>query len=99
MGSVGVVVDAPVLDEHLSLGERLEELPREQLVADPRAEGLDVGVLPRRSWLDVARSGAREATPVAQGVGRQLGAVVAADVLGGRAAGRDQPVEDGDRRV
>jgi hypothetical protein len=31
----GVVVGAPVLDEDLRLGERLEELLGEQLLADP----------------------------------------------------------------
>ena len=56
-------------------------------------------VLPGRAGLDVARGGLREATPVAQGVGGQLGAVVAANVLGRRTPGGDEPVEDGDRLI
>ena len=55
--------------------------------------------LPGRSRLDVGGVGPREATPVAQGVGGQLGAVVAADVLGGPAPGAHEPVEDRDGRV
>jgi hypothetical protein len=59
-----VVVLPPVLDEHLGLGEAGELLDGEQLVTNPGAEGLDVGVLPRAARVDVAAAGAGEAAPV-----------------------------------
>ena len=74
-----VVVLAPVFDQDPCFGEAGEQFDREQLVAHPGAEALDVGVLPRRAGLDVRAARAREATPVAQRVGGQLGAVVAAN--------------------
>ena len=96
MRPVLVVVLAPVLDEHLGLGEAGEQLDGEQLVPDSGAEALDVGVLPRRARLDVRAPGPREAAPVAQGVGGQLGTVVAADERRRRATLADEPVEHGD---
>ena len=87
------VVGPPVLEQ------RLDELAGEQLVPDPRAEGLDVGVLPGRAELDVARSGTREAAPVAQRVRGQLRAVVRADVLGGAATKGRQTIKHRHRGV
>jgi len=47
VGSVVVVVDAPVLDEDLGF-EQVVELPAvEELLAEPAVERLDPGVLPR----------------------------------------------------
>ena len=59
-----VVVLAPVLDRDLCLGEAREQLGAEQLVGYPRAEGLDVGVLPGCVRLDVGAAGVLEAAPV-----------------------------------
>jgi hypothetical protein len=59
----------------LGLEQAAERLDGEQLVAQPAAEALDVGVLPWRAGLDVAGPGLVEAAPVAQGVGGQLRAV------------------------
>jgi hypothetical protein len=42
-----VIVQSPVLDHDLCLGETGEQLDAKQLVADTGAEGLDVGILPR----------------------------------------------------
>lgn len=52
MSSVEVVVDAPVLEEHLSLEQAVEELTVQELVAQPSVERLDPGVLQWRSWVD-----------------------------------------------
>jgi hypothetical protein len=82
----GVVLDPPVGHEDLRLQERVELFDGEQFVADAAAVGLDPGVLPGRARLDVAGARAGEAAPVAQGVGCELGPVVAADVLGVRTA-------------
>jgi hypothetical protein len=46
VGSVLVVVDAPVLDEDLGFGQVVELPAVEQLVAEPAVEGLHPGVLP-----------------------------------------------------
>ena len=46
VGSVLVVVDAPVVDEHLGFEEGVELAAVEELVAQPAVEGLDPGVLP-----------------------------------------------------
>ena len=49
MWPVVVVVNSPVFDQHLGLGEAGEQLDGPELVADAAAEALDVWVLPRRS--------------------------------------------------
>jgi hypothetical protein len=47
VGSVLVVVDPPVFDEHLGLEEAVELPAVEELVAEPAVERLDPVVLPR----------------------------------------------------
>jgi hypothetical protein len=47
VGTVDVVVEAPVLDDHSGFEERVELPAVEQLVASAAVEGLDPGVLPR----------------------------------------------------
>lgn len=49
LGSVGVVVEAPVLDDHAGFEKRVESPRVDQLVTQPAAERLDPGVLPRRA--------------------------------------------------
>ena len=46
VGSEGVVLDPPVLDQHLGLEEGGERLDGEQFVAESAAEALHIGVLP-----------------------------------------------------
>jgi hypothetical protein len=46
VGSVLVVVDAPVLDEYLGFAEAVEGPAVEELVAEPAVERFDPGVLP-----------------------------------------------------
>jgi hypothetical protein len=43
VGAVGVVLGAPVGDEHLGFEERVELFDAQQLVAYPAAVGLDPG--------------------------------------------------------
>src|SRR4051794_11650036 len=50
MGSDGVVLDAPVLDQHARFEQGAEGLHGEQLVAEPPAEALHIRVLPGRAW-------------------------------------------------
>ena len=47
MRSSGVVVDAPVLDDHLSFPGVVEDLAIEQFVSELAIEGLALAVLPR----------------------------------------------------
>jgi hypothetical protein len=83
---------APVLGEDLRLGEAGELLEIEQLVADAGVEGLSERVLPRRSGLDVPRRDVGAGTPAPEGVGGELGPVVAAQVLRGATLG-DEAIE------
>ena len=80
---------------HLRLEQAVELLDGQKLVAQPAVERLHVRVLPWRTGLDVAAGGAREPAPVAQGVGRELGPVVTADVAGRCPPPGDDPVERG----
>ncbi len=80
VGSVGVVVEPPVLDDHAGFEEAVEAPRVEQLVAESSVEGLDPGVLPWRAGVDEHRPGAVEAAPVVDGVRDELGTIVEAHV-------------------
>jgi len=77
----------------LGLEEAVEVLEGQQLVAHAGAVGLDPGVLPGRSGVDVFGLGAGESAPVAQRVGGELWSVAAPDVLGAPAPGRGDLVQ------
>ena len=49
-----VVLDPPVLEQHLRLEQAVELLDGQELVAQPAVKRLDVWVLPRRAGLDIA---------------------------------------------
>ena len=51
----GVAVPSPLLDEHLRLFERVEDLSVQELVPELAVEALVVAVLPRTARLDVER--------------------------------------------
>jgi hypothetical protein len=94
MNTTCVVPDmrGTVESQHPSLQQPAGGLDGE-LVAEPAAEALHVGVLPGRARLDVAAPGLVEPALVAQGVGGQLLAVVTADEPGCCAALGDQAVQ------
>lgn len=52
VGSVGVVVAAPVFDDHAGFAQRVEEPRVEQFVTESAVERLDPGVLPWRAGID-----------------------------------------------
>ena len=52
VGSVDVVVDPPVLDDHSGLEQAVPLAAVEQLVAEAAVEALDPSVLPRRARVD-----------------------------------------------
>jgi hypothetical protein len=92
----GVVLDPPVLVQHLSLEQGIERLDAEQFVAQPAAEALHIRVLPGCAGLDVAGPRAGEPAPVPQGVGGQLGPAIAADAPRWPPALDDQAVQGRD---
>jgi len=53
VGSLGVVVVSPPVDQYLGFTKGVEDFRVEQLVAKLAVKALVVSVLPRRSWLDV----------------------------------------------
>jgi hypothetical protein len=52
----GVVVLAPLFDQHLGFLERVEHLAVQQLVAELAVEGFDVAVLPRAEVVPIGRT-------------------------------------------
>ena len=52
VGSDGIVLAPPVLDQHGRLRQRVEDLPVQQLVPELAVEALVVAVLPRAARLD-----------------------------------------------
>ena len=96
VGTVLVVVDAPVADEDVSFEEAVE-LPRvEQLVAEPAVERLDPGVLPRRSRVDGHARGAVAPAPLGEDDRDEVGAVVEAHERRGSAPLDREAIQDGD---
>ena len=64
VGTVLVVVDAPVSDEDLGFEEAVELPEVEQLVAEPAVERLDPGVLPPGARVDEHARGAFGCAPL-----------------------------------
>lgn len=83
MWPVGVVLDAPVFDDDLRLGEAGELLDVQQLVAEAAVEGLHERVLPRAAGLDVRGGGAGEAAVVLQRPRDHLRAIISPEILWG----------------
>ena len=90
VGSVFVVVDAPVLDQDLGF-EQVVELPAvQEFVAEPAVEAFDPRVLPRRTGIDEHRTDVVEAAPVRDASGDELRAVVEPHERGRTAGHRDR---------
>jgi hypothetical protein len=81
VGSVGVVLDAPVLGQDLHLQQGVELFADQERIAEAAVERLADSVLPRRCRVDVGRVDAAVSAAVDQRVRGQFGAVVHADVL------------------
>src|ERR1700735_3900708 len=92
--SVHVVVDPPVLDEHLRLEQAVEAPAVEEFVTQSPVERLDPGVLPGRARVDEDRADAVEPTPVSHRVSDELGAIVEPNEGGGTPFD-DQAVQGG----
>ena len=75
-----IVVTAPALNHDLSLLQRVEDLPIQELVAQASVEAFDITVLPWTARGDVGRLGANGVNPLPYGLGDELGTVVRPDV-------------------
>ena len=87
---MGVVVAPPGFEENLGFLEGVEDLPVQELVAQPRVEALDVAILPRRARLDEGGPGPDRGDPSPDRFGDELRAVVGPNV--GRDAAQDEEV-------
>ena len=70
-----IVVLAPALDDDPRLGEAVEHLPVQQLVAELGVEALAVAVLPGAAGLDERGPGSHRGDPLSHGLGDELGTV------------------------
>ena len=73
VGSNGVVVDAPRLDDPPDLGDRGEDVLVEALVTEPAVEAFDEGILHRLARGDVVPLDAPLGRPAQHGIAGQLG--------------------------
>jgi hypothetical protein len=75
----GVVIPAPAIGQALGLSHRGEQLGVEEFIPEPAVERLGIAVLPWGAWLDVRGGRTAALAPAPQGMGNELGAVIAAD--------------------
>ena len=80
VGSVVVVFEPPVLEEHFGFVEGVERFEVEELAAEMPVERLDVGILPGCAGFDVGGVDAGEPAPVFESFGDEFRAVVAAEI-------------------
>ncbi len=90
MWAYGVVMAPPGFDENLGFLEGIEDLPVQELVAQPRVEALDTAVLPGRTRLDEGGPGPDRGNPSPDGLSDKLRAVIGADP--GRNTAQDEQV-------
>lgn len=88
-----VVMLSSAFDEDGCLPKGVEDFLVEQLVPELVVEAFVVAILPWRSGLDLERLHADPAQPVTDGMGGELGTIVATDVIG-RAVPLEQLGED-----
>lgn len=81
MGPDKLVVTLSTFDEELGFFQRVEDLPIEELVAQPRMEALDVAVFPGRARRDESRAGPDRGNPLPDGLGNELGVDVGSDLV------------------
>src|SRR5580658_203555 len=77
MGSVGIIIDAPRLDDPVRHRQATEHVLVEALVAEAAVEAFNEGVLHRLARRDVMPTDASILLPAQHGVGGELAAVVA----------------------
>jgi hypothetical protein len=82
MRPLGVVVDAPALDQNLSFLERVEYLPVQELVPQLAVKALVVAVLPGTAGFDKQRLNADPAEPLSDSRGGKFRTIVRPNVIG-----------------
>ena len=82
VGSDGIVLAPPLLDQHGRLRQRVEDLPVQQLVPELAVEALVVAVLPRAARLDKERLDAHAPQPPPHELRGELRSVVRPQILG-----------------
>jgi hypothetical protein len=75
VGTLGVVVVPPALNDDPRLGEAVEQFAVQQLVAELRVEALAVSILPGAARLDERSPGSHRDDPLSHGPGDELGTV------------------------
>ena len=91
-----VVVVPKLASQHFRLQHAAEAFAVEELVAEAAVEALAISILPRAAGFDEERFEAALRHPVHHRLGDELGAIVAADILGHRAALGERLVQDPD---
>ena len=81
MRSHGVIVLPPPFDQDLSLAQRVEDLPIEELIPELPIEGLTVAVLPRAPRLDEQGAHLEPGELLPDALRTELGVVVRAQVI------------------
>ena len=81
MGSDGVVVVAPLLDENLGFPEAVEDFTVKQFVSQLAVEAFAISILPGAARLDVKCLGTHTRKPAPHDLGGHLRAVIGSDVL------------------
>lgn len=81
MRSDGVVLSAPLLDDHSGFLQAVEDLLIEALVPEFAIEGLTITVLPWTAGLDVQRLRSQPGEPLTDDPGRHLCSIVRTDVF------------------
>jgi hypothetical protein len=81
---------SPAFDDSFGLGEAVEDLAVEELVAKFGVEALAIAVLPRRAWLDEGRLRADRCDPLPHCFGDELGTIVRTNMP--RHAAQDEEV-------
>ena len=82
VGSDGIVLAPPLLDQHGRLRQRVEDLPVQQLVPELAVEALVVAVLPRAARLDKEHLDAHAPQPQPHELRAELRSVVRPQILG-----------------
>jgi len=79
MGSCGIEVNAPLLNQYLGFTEAVEQLSIEELIPELAVKALAIPVLPRAAWRDVGGVGAQALEPISENGGYKLRPVIASD--------------------
>ena len=81
MWSDRIIVSSPAFNQHLRLLQRVEDFSGQKLITELSIKRLVVSILPGTARLDEQGFDANPAEPGSDGFGRELRAVIGADVI------------------